>query len=120
MMFDFLKRKKKDKQKEEGKQEYIETPQNTRNGIARGMYCPSCGYMEVNEDSNALPMEGFAICPNCGDLLKMQWFMKVEDGYRLAENATPIALSNSKVSGGHYRVRKPGPNRTRRKGKITH
>lgn len=118
-MFDFLKRKKKDK-KEDKKQELKETPQNTKNGIARGMYCPSCGYMEVNEESNALPMEGFAVCPNCGDFLKIQWFMKVEGGYRLAENATPIAINKFKNSGGHYRVRKPGPNRTRTKGKILH
>lgn len=115
-MFDFLKRKKKDK--EEKKVELKETPQNTRNGIARGLYCPSCGYMEVNEESNALPLEGFAICPNCGDTLKIQWFMKVDDGYRLAENATAIALNKNKNSGGHYRVRKPGPNRSRVKGKL--
>ena len=77
--------------------------------------------MEVNENSNELPMEGFAICPNCGDFLKIGWFLKTEDGYRLTENGSVVALDKKKKqSGGHYRVRRPGPNRSRRKGNRNH
>lgn len=119
-MFDFLKKLKK-KKVEENTEVKTETKQDISRGIARGMYCPTCGYMEVNEESNELPMEGFAICPNCGDFLKIGWFLKTEDGYHLSENAAVVALEKKKVvSGGHYRVRKPGPNRSRKKGKQVH
>ncbi len=117
-MFDFLKKLKKEKKEQQKK--VIETKQEIKNGIARGMYCSACGYMEVNEESNALPIEGFAICPNCGDVLKIGWFLKTSEGYRLAENAAPVALAKKKNSGGHYRVRKPGPNRSRKKGNQNH
>lgn len=113
-MFNFLKKFKK---KKEEKEEDVEVKQDISRGVARGMYCATCGYMEVNEDSNELPMEGFAICPNCGDFLKIGWFLKTEDGYRLSENGGVVALDKKRPqSGGHHRVRKPGPNRSRRKG----
>jgi hypothetical protein len=32
--------------------------------------------MEVNEDSCVLPLEGFAVCPNCGADLKRGTFLK--------------------------------------------
>ncbi len=114
-MFNFLKKLKKEK-KEEKKEIKPETKQELTNGLARGMYCESCGYMEVNEDSNALPMEGYAICTNCGDFMKIGWFLKVEGGYRLAENGATVALAKKAKTGGHYRVRKPGPNNRRKKG----
>lgn len=120
-MFNFLKKLKKEKKEENRTEEKsIAAKQDLSNGIARGMYCELCGYMEVNEDSNELPMEGYAICPNCGGTLKIGWFMKTEDGYHLAENAAPVALEKKKASGGHYRVRKPGPNRSRRKENRNH
>ncbi len=118
-MFNFLKKLKKENKEVEKKQE-SETKQEIKNGIARGMYCESCGYMEVNEDSNALPMEGYAICPNCGDFMKIGWFLKTVDGYRLAENAGVVAVGKKAKSGGHYRVRKPGPNISRKKGNRNH
>lgn len=117
-MFNFFK-KLKSKKKEEMK-EIKEVPQDTRDGIARGMYCPSCGYVQVDESSNALPLEGFAICPNCGDYLKIGWFLKTKEGYRLAENAAQIVKTRKKRSVGHYRVRKPGPNLSRKKGNPNH
>ena len=69
-MFNFLKKLKKEK-KEENKTEEksVPTKQDLSNGIARGMYCELCGYMEVNEDSNELPMEGYAFCAYCGGTL---------------------------------------------------
>lgn len=118
-MFNFLK-KIKHKKKEVTEEKPVEQKQNVEDGIARGMYCPTCGYVQVNETSNELPMEGFALCPNCGDYLKIGWFMKTEDGYRLAENAIAIVKKKRKLIGGHHRVRKPGPNRSRKKGNPNH
>ena len=71
-MFNFLKKLKKEKKEENRTEEKsVAAKQDLSNGIARGMYCELCGYMEVNEDSNELPMEGYAICPNCGGTLKI-------------------------------------------------
>lgn len=125
-MFDFLKKKKKDKEekkekkaKEKEEAEVKVRPQLSRNGIVRGMYCTSCGFVQINEDSNELPMEGFAICPNCGDFFKIGWFKKLPDGYALCDEAEVNKEEKKKrVTGGHYRVRRPGPNRSRRKGNI--
>ena len=83
-------------------------------------------YMTVNENSNELPLEGFALCPNCGDHLKTGWFIKNEDGFSLTENNKAAASlqeerpKQSEVSGGHYRVRKAGPNRGRLNGHFTY
>lgn len=114
----WFKKKKKEKQKEEPVED-AETvkPQKKVNGFLRGMYCEACGYMEVNENSNELPLEGFAMCPNCGAPLKTGWFMKDDQGFHLAENADRIIAVEKpkKLTGGHHRVRKPGPAIMRRK-----
>ena len=77
------------------------------------MYCPECGYMEVNEESSILPLEGFAICPNCGADLKRGSFLKTSSGYVFAKNAAKVT---KRATGGHYRVKKAGPAVTRSKG----
>ena len=113
-MFEFLKKKKKEKKQEKEEPELdmpIDRPQKSTDGIYRGLYCPVCGYMQVNENSEALPLEGFAMCPNCGAPLKYADFIKTADGYALAPHATVLNKKKAN-SGGHYRVRKPGPTRT--------
>lgn len=110
-MFKLFHKKEKEEVTVE-KEVLLDHPQD-KNGILVGMYCPECGYMEVNEDSCVLPLEGFAVCPNCGADLKRGSFLKSGDGYVFAKNASKI----KKVStGGHYRVRKAGPAITRSKG----
>ena len=115
MLFDFFKKKKKKKEQEDKEQiiEKAERPQKNENGIYRGMYCPVCGYMEVNEDSDELPLEGFALCPNCGGQMTYGFFLKDEEGFHLALNAGVLSEDNrkKKASGGHYRVRQKGPGR---------
>ena len=108
-MFEFLKKLKKEKKEKEDTVEK-QTPQN---GIYRGMYCPVCGYMEVNPDSNELPLEGFAHCSNCGELMKTGYFSLDEEGFHLTEHAEVLHQDQKKkrVSGGHYRVRAKGPGR---------
>lgn len=121
-MFSFFKRKKK-KEKEEAAQDVLREarPQKADNGLYRGMYCPVCGYMEVNPDSDALPLEGFALCANCGAPLKQGWFlMDSTGGFSLAGNAGRIASPKRKnASGGHHRVRPRGPYRGRFHGRFT-
>lgn len=125
-MFSFLKKKreeKKKKQEEEERQEQVSTAvpaeiPNGRGGFYVGMYCPDCGYMSVDESSSELPLEGFALCPNCGGMLKKGWFIKADDGsFALAEKAGAVAEARKpRQTGGHYRVRKPGPARGRLRG----
>lgn len=115
----FKKKKKKEKKTEEEtpKEEVEEHPQDNKDGYRMGMYCDVCGYMEVNEESNALPLAGFALCPNCGAPLKQGWFLKTENGYTKIDESSMHAIAtvekkkNSRKTGGHYRVRKPGPGR---------
>lgn len=114
-MFGFFKKKKKEKKETEEVEEVVEDiPQVPTDGFLRGMYCPVCGYMEVNEASSALPVEGFAICPNCGDQMVQGWFIKDALGFHLAKNADRLVNEEEKeknnwVTGGHYRVRQAGP-----------
>lgn len=115
-MFDFFKKHKKEKEKKTEDEILPEDrPQVSENGIYVGMYCEACGYMEVDEASSALPLEGFAVCPNCGALLKRGYFLKdIDGGFSLTEHADVIVKSQvkkSSMSGGHYRVRKAGPAR---------
>lgn len=121
-MFSFFRKKKK-KESEEAAQDVLreDRPQKADNGLYRGMYCPVCGYMEVNPDSSALPLEGFALCANCGAPLKRGWFlMDSTGGFSLAGNAGRIAETKRRtVSGGHYRVRPRGPYRGRIHGRFT-
>lgn len=113
----FKKKKKKEEKKETETvtEEIADRPQTAENGYLRGMYCEACGYMEVNEESSALPLEGFAMCPNCGAPLKAGWFRKDELGYHLAENAQELISvqteekKKKKLTGGHHRVRPAGP-----------
>ena len=114
----FRKKKKKEKKtdtEEIRKDEVEEKPQDNKDGYRMGMYCEVCGYMEVNEESNALPLAGFAMCPNCGAPLKQGMFLKTENGYtKIDENSIHAIVSvekkkNTKKTGGHHRVRKPGP-----------
>lgn len=111
-MFEFLKKlgKKKEEKKEEPRESAAQTHENS---IYRGMYCPVCGYMEVNPDSNELPLEGFAHCPNCGDQMVRGFFYRDEMGFHLAVNAGNLVSvkAKKKVTGGHYRVRGKGPGR---------
>lgn len=117
----FKKKKKKDKKEEETEEisqnEIEDHPQENNHGYLLGMYCEACGYMEVNEASNAIPLAGFAMCPNCGAPLKQGWFLKTENGYtKIDENSVQAIVSvekkkDAKKTGGHYRVRKPGPAR---------
>ena len=122
-MFNFSKKKKKKEEEKETEQQVLETrPQRAEKGVYVGMYCPVCGYMEVNPDSNALPLEGFALCSNCGAPLKRGWFMKDGEGrFSLMEHAEEIVEKEKKkrVSGGHYRVRPKGPYRVRFHGHFT-
>lgn len=117
-MFDFFKKHKK-KKEEKADDEILneDRPQVASNGIYVGMYCEACGYMEVDESSSALPLEGFAVCPNCGALLKKGYFLKDADGgFSLTDHAEVIVEEKAKksiVSGGHYRRRKAGPARLR-------
>lgn len=120
----FKKKKKKEEKKDEEIEEElpVNTPQQQVDGFLKGMYCEACGYMEVNEDSNELPLEGFAMCPNCGAPLKLGWFKKDANGFHLVENAGNIIAveERSEVkrtlnSGGHHRVRPAGPARLRKK-----
>ncbi len=107
-MFWFGKKKKKEKKTEEKK----ETPV-VKDHFVRGMYCDICGYMQINE-SDGMPVEGFALCPNCGAPLKAGWFIALEDGtYTLADKKADEVAEKSykKQTGGHYRVRKAGPAR---------
>ena len=115
-MFDFFKRKKKEKKEKEEKTEVKPVPQRSENAIYKGMYCPVCGYMEVHEDSSELPLEGFAVCPNCGEQMTYGFFLKDEDGFHLALNAGVLNENKAKkkVTGGHYRVRQKGPGRKNR------
>ena len=105
-MFEFLKKLKKKEKEEETVEKQI-----PHNGIYRGMYCPVCGYMEVNPESNELPLEGFAHCPNCGEMMKTGYFSLDEEGFHLSEHAEVLHKQRRKpkVSGGHYRVRGKGP-----------
>lgn len=125
-MFSFFRKKKdrkKEDEKKQGKDVLLEShPQRADDGLYRGMYCPVCGFMSVDPDSNALPLEGFALCANCGAPLKTGWFLRNGDGsFSLAENAEKIVSSRRKrkVSGGHYRVRPNGPYRGRFHGHFT-
>lgn len=113
-MFDFFKRKKKEKKEKEEKKEVKPVPQKSENGIYKGMYCPVCGYMEVREDSSELPLEGFAVCPNCGEQMTYGFFLKDDEGFHLALNAGVLNEKKKKVTGGHYRVRQKGPGRKNR------
>lgn len=113
-MFNLFKKHKKDKEVEDSDIIVIDKPQDANKKIYVGMYCEACGYMEVDESSSALPLEGFAVCSNCGALLKKGYFYKSSDGgFSLANNAANIIAKETKKiqSGGHYRVRKAGPNR---------
>lgn len=114
-MFGLLKKLKKEKEEQVEDSTIIkDQPQSANKNIFVGMYCEACGYMEVDEESNALPLEGFAVCSNCGALLKRGYFFKDSEGnFSLANNAAKILDKDKKKvqSGGHYRVRKPGPNR---------
>jgi len=113
-MFAFLKHKKKEKkEKKQEPEQLADHPQTAKDGLYRGMYCPACGYMEVNQNSSALPLEGFAMCPNCGAPLKTADFIQTKDGFALAAHA--VAVKKKIQTGGHYRVRKAGPNRTKAK-----
>lgn len=127
-MFDLLKKLKakraeEKKEKEEKKQQLNENSvihkQAGTNNLYRGMYCPSCGYMSVNTESNELPLEGFALCPNCGDHLKTGWFLKNADGFALVEKPDDLITAKKKVTGGHHRVRHPGPNRSYTRGHFS-
>ena len=111
-LFQKLKGKKKEEVKNEVEEDFADHAQD-KNGILVGMYCPECGYMEVNEDSCVLPMEGFAVCPNCGAYLKRGTFIKTNSGYAFAKNAAKVS---KRKTGGHYRVKKAGPAVTRSKG----
>lgn len=103
-MFNFFKKKKKEEKKE--------TPVIAVNTEIRGMYCPVCGYMEVDPSTNELPMEGFALCANCGAGMKTGVFRMGEDGkFSLVEKEDQVKKTNKRQSGGHYRVRPHGPNR---------
>ncbi|MDD6258129.1 MAG: hypothetical protein PUA69_02585 [Erysipelotrichaceae bacterium] len=111
-MFWFGKKKKKEKKTEEKKETAV-----VKDHFVRGMYCDVCGYMQIN-DTDGMPLEGFALCPNCGAPLKAGWFIALEDGtYTLADKkADEVAEKEAdkpykKQSGGHYRVRKAGPAR---------
>ena len=105
-MFDFFKKKKKE---ENSKKNVIAV-----NAEVRGMYCPVCGYMEAYPDDAELPLEGFALCPNCGALLKRGMFRMGEDGkFSLYEKEDQVAKNTRRQSGGHYRVRTHGPARGR-------
>lgn len=122
-MFNFFRKKKKKDEEKDTDQQVIETrPQRAEKGMYVGMYCALCGYMEVNPDSNALPLEGFALCPNCGASLKRGLFMRDGEGrFSLLEHAQEIAARERKnrVTGGHYRVRPKGPYRIRFHGHFT-
>lgn len=121
-MFGFLKKKKKKEEVKETDQQVLETrPQKAENGMYAGMYCPVCGYMEVNPDSNALPLEGFALCSNCGAPLKRGLFMRDAEGrFSLVEHAEKIVeRKKQRVTGGHYRVRPKGPYRVLFHGHFT-
>lgn len=111
-MFKWLKKLTNKENKTEDSVEVVDHKQD-ESGVLVGMYCPACGYMEVNVDSCALPMEGFAICPNCGDYLKKGNFVKTDKGYALATNLPKPA---KRITGGHYRVRPAGPAIVRSKG----
>lgn len=116
----FKKKKKKEKktETEEIRTDEVEDhPQTANDGYLLGMYCEACGYMEVNEESSALPLAGFAMCPNCGAPLKQGWFRKTENGYTKIDESSMQAIvsvekkKHTKKTGGHHRVRKPGPAR---------
>ena len=111
-MFNLFHKKDKKEEIEPVKEDIVDRPQD-KNGVLLGMYCPECGYMEVNEESSVLPLEGFAICPNCGALLKRGSFLKAGNSYIFAKN---VAAMKKRKTGGHYRVRKAGPARVRAKG----
>ena len=111
-MFNLFHKKDKKEVKEVEKDILGDRPQD-KNGVLVGMYCPECGYMEVNEESSILPLEGFAICPNCGAYLKRGNFLKTDNGYILAVNASK---NQKRQTGGHYRVKKAGPAIVRSKG----
>jgi hypothetical protein len=111
-MFNLFRKKDKKEVKEVVSEEIADHPQD-KNGVLLGMYCPECGYMEVNEESSILPLEGFAICPNCGADLKRGSFLKTSSGYVFAKNAAKVT---KRATGGHYRVKKAGPAVTRSKG----
>ena len=111
-MFNLFRKKDKKEVKEVVSEEIADHPQD-KNGVLLGMYCPECWYMEVNEESSILPLEGFAICPNCGADLKRGSFLKTSSGYVFAKNAAKVT---KRATGGHYRVKKAGPAVTRSKG----
>lgn len=112
-MFNLFHKKKDKKVEEEVESDILGDRPQDPNGILVGMYCPECGYMEVNEESSVLPLEGFAICPNCGADMKRGSFLKTETGYVFAANAVKV---KKRQTGGHYRVRKAGPAVVRSKG----
>lgn len=122
-MFSFFKKKKKKEENtKETEQQVLETrPQKAEMGMYVGMYCPVCGYMEVDPDSNALPLEGFALCSNCGAPLKRGMFMKDSEGrFTLVKHEIVTKQETRKrVTGGHYRVRPKGPYRVRFHGHFT-
>lgn len=109
----FKKLKEKKNETEDNDEKVVGDHPQDKNGILVGMYCPECGYMEVNEDSCVLPLEGFAVCPNCGADLKRGTFLKTGSGYVFAKNAAKVT---KRTTGGHYRVRKAGPAVVRSKG----
>ena len=111
-MFNLFHKKDKKEVKTEEKDILGDHPQD-KTGILVGMYCPECGYMEVNEESCVLPLEGFAVCPNCGADLKRGHFLKTATGYVLTINTETV---KKRQTGGHYRVRKAGPAIVRSKG----
>lgn len=119
-MFGLFKKLRKEKEELiEDKTVIQDKPQSASNHIFVGMYCEACGYMEVDEESSALPLEGFAVCSNCGALLKRGYFYKDSEGtFSLTNNGAAFLKKETKKvqTGGHYRVRKPGPNRGRYHG----
>jgi ssDNA-binding Zn-finger/Zn-ribbon topoisomerase 1 len=124
-MFDLIKKLRAKKEAEKAEEEKKEKEQSVlhkqkgKDNLYRGMYCPACGYMSVNTDSNELPLEGFALCPNCGEHLKTGWFLKSGNGFSLTDKADQLAAGLNRVSGGHYRVRKAGPARSLTRGHFS-
>lgn len=103
MMLNFLKRLFKHEKK---KEEVLE-----ENRVYCGMYCHDCGYaiVDLNQD------EKTTICPNCGALLTPASFLLTKEGLKLVQ-AKPTSVEHQ--TGGHYRIRRRGPARSRHYGKI--
>jgi len=100
---------KKDKKEKVVNNLVVDHPQESVYGLLVGMHCEACNYIQVDEDSSALPLEGFAYCPNCGALLKRKVFKKNSDGMFMIVDNGDVVRSSHKLIGGHYRCRKAGP-----------